>query len=123
MTIAPDVLRFIHPVAWRPMRFVMIVAAGLTIATCAQRPGPGPGLPPGQAESSGRVGAGGAARFAEVAERFTLDSLALSPPGATPAGLHPHRDPEAGAGTNLDREPGDFSPEGAAEKRPVHPGA
>ena len=116
MTIAPDVLRSTLPVAPRPMRILMIAAAGLAFAACAQRPARGPDQPPGLAESGGRRGAGGSARFAEFAEGFTLDSLALSPPGATLAGLHRHRDPESSAEINLDRELDDYSPEGTAKK-------
>src|SRR2546425_506378 len=116
MTTAPDVLRSVLAVAARPLRILMIAAAGLAVTTCAQRPASGPGQPPEQVESRGQGGAGGAARFAKFAERFTLDSLALSPPGATLAGLHRHRDPESGAEVNLDRELDDFSPEGTAKK-------
>ena len=86
-------------------------------AACAQRTVRGPGEAPGQAAR------GGTARFAEFAESFTLDSLALSPPGATLAGLHRHRDRETGADVDLDRELDDVSPEGTAKKVRFYRGA
>jgi uncharacterized protein (DUF885 family) len=92
---------------------LLLTAAQLAVAACAQRPAPGPGQPAGE---TARGGAGDAARFAEFAEAFTRDSLALSPPGATLAGLHRHRDPRTGAEIDLDRELDDFSPEGTAKK-------
>lgn len=102
----------------------LCTAAGLASAACAHTPADrGEGAaPPGQAAPGGReaggLGArdrdGGAARFAAFAARFTRDSLALSPPAATLAGLHRHRDPERGVEIDLDRELDDFSPEGAA---------
>src|SRR5206468_8184068 len=44
------------------------------------------------------------------------DSLALSPPAATLAGLHRHTDPATGAEVDLDRLLDDFSIEGTAAK-------
>src|SRR3989442_1401625 len=98
-----------------PVR-VMARRSGSSLTTPLKLPPAPRGQPPEQAESRGRGGAGGTARFAEFAERFTLDSLALSPPGATLAGLHRHRAPESGAEINLDRELDDFSPQGTAKK-------
>ena len=106
MTIACSVFRSRNPGAWRPRRLVVLAVLTLVAAACAQRPVPG---------TRGGNGAT-AASFAEFASRFTGDSLALSPPSATLAGLHRHRDPETGREMDLDRELDDVSAEGTAGK-------
>jgi len=99
--------------AWRlprrpahPALVLALCAAGLAVA-CARRAAPRDGGPAPPAKS---------ARFAAFAEGFTRDSLALSPPAATLAGLHRHRDPATGAEVDLDAEMDDLSPEGTARK-------
>ena len=84
----------------------LCAAAGLIAPACARRPSP-------RGEVEGPPTAG---RFAAFAERFTLGSLALSPPAATLAGLHRHQDPDRGVEIDLDRELDDFSPGGAARR-------
>ena len=84
-----------------------LAAAGLAVAGCAQRPAPAEGSA-GARKSS--------ASFAEFASRFTRNSLALSPPSATLAGLHRQRDPETGAEIDLDRELDDVSAAGTGKK-------
>src|SRR6266581_780234 len=106
MTIACSVFRSRNPGAWRPRRLVVLAVLNLAAAACAQRPVPG--------TRGGNEGK--AASFAEFASRFTGDSLALSPPSATLAGLHRHRDPETGREIDLDRELDDVSAEGTAGK-------
>src|SRR5262245_33487774 len=92
---------------------MMLTAAGLVLTACVQRPPAGPGQGPGETARGRR---GEAHRFAEFAERFTVDSLALYPPTATLAGLHRHRDPESGEEIHLDRELDDVSTEGTSRK-------
>src|SRR2546427_1823887 len=99
--------------AWRlprrpahPALVLVLCAAGLA-ASCARRAAPRDGGPAPPAKTAG---------FAAFAEGFTRDSLALSPPAATLAGLHRHRDPATGAEVDLDDELDDLSPEGTARK-------
>ena len=100
----------------------VLTVLNLVAAACAQRPAPGGSGGPGGAETRGGSGAK-AASFAEFATRFTGDSLALSPPSATLAGLHRHRDPETGREIDLDRELDDLSAEGTAKKVRYYRGA
>ncbi|OLC53075.1 MAG: hypothetical protein AUH92_06530 [Acidobacteria bacterium 13_1_40CM_4_69_4] len=101
----------------QPASLLALCAVGLAAVACARRPAPVDGMPPPAAQAAqGGPAPGGAARFATFAERFTRDALALSPPGATLAGLHRHRDPATGAEIDLDDELDDFSPEGTARK-------
>jgi hypothetical protein len=113
MTIASGFPRAAHRRAARRAATILLFAAtGLAATACARQTGSGAGQPPGRADRGGK----GVPRFAEFALRFTRDSLALSPPGATLAGLHRHRDPGSGGEIDLDRELDDFSPEGTARK-------
>jgi uncharacterized protein (DUF885 family) len=91
------------------------LAAGglLAAATCSRPPTP----PSGSSERSGARARGVEVRFAEFATRFTLDSVAQSPPAATLVGLHTHRDAQRGVEIDLDRELDDFSP--AATERKI----
>ena len=115
MTIACGVSRSRHPGAWRPRGFVVLAVLTLVAAACAQRPVPGGSGGPQGTATRGRNGAK-ATSFAEFAKRFTGDSLALSPPSSTLAGLHRHRDPETGREIDLDRELDDVSADGTAKK-------
>src|SRR5882672_3135904 len=103
MTIACAVSRPKNHSAWRPRGLVVLAVLNLVASACAQRPVPGgSGGPEGTA--TGRRNGAKATAFAEFASRFTGDSLALSPPSATLAGLHRHSDPETGREIDLDRE-------------------
>lgn len=119
MTRAFDLKRSAPGFAARALP-MMLTAAGLALAACVQRPMTGPGQTPGETRAGRRSAAG---RFADFASRFTVDSLALSPPTATLAGLHRHRDPESGAEMDLDRELDDVSTEGTSRKIRFYRGA
>src|SRR5437867_4640624 len=100
-----------------PVFIWSLCAATALSAACSRRStsletGPGPATRPPQTAPA----AAGATLFAAFAGRFTRDALALSPPAATLAGLHRHREATSGAEINLDNELDDLSP-GGAERR------
>jgi uncharacterized protein (DUF885 family) len=103
MTTAPAVS--VSRVAALPLLVVSLTTAGLVVAGCAQRHAP-----------AGEGGVPTTTSFAKFASRFTRDSLALSPPAATLAGLHRQRDPETGLEIDLDRELDDVSAAGTGKK-------
>jgi len=54
------------------------------------------------------------AKFAQMADQFVKDSLALSPVSASGAGYHQHKDPKTGKTIDLDAQLDDVSPQGMA---------
>ncbi|MBX9685203.1 MAG: DUF885 domain-containing protein [Candidatus Obscuribacterales bacterium] len=59
----------------------------------------------------------GSVKFAELAERFMKESLALSPTNASQAGYHKHRDAKSGKVIELDSVLDDLSSKGIAEQK------
>jgi len=101
----------------RPAFIWSLCAAAAAAAACGRSAAPletGPG--PAAQSAPGGPAAAGVALFAAFAGRFTRDALALSPPGATLAGLHRYRDPATGAEIDLDNELDDFSPGGTEHR-------
>ncbi len=93
----------------------LVTSAFIAMACARPEPGPPPGPGPGQGDGGPRGGDVGA-RFAAYVQSFTIDALALTPPAATLAGLHRHRDAATGVETRLDRELDDFSEQATSRK-------
>jgi uncharacterized protein (DUF885 family) len=56
-------------------------------------------------------------KFAQMADQFVKDSLALSPVNASQAGYHKHKDTKTGETVNLDAQLDDVSPQGVAAQQ------